>query len=294
MKLVVNKENIRIDKYVASNTDISRSKIETLIKENLILVNGENVKPSYKVSLKDVITVFYEEEVIEILPENIKLDIIYEDEYILVVNKPSGMVTHPGSGVFKNTLVNALLFYTKELSDIGGEERPGIVHRLDKDTSGLLIVAKNNEVHKILSKDFKKHKINREYKVLVEGIVPSSKGKIDVPISRSNKDFRLMEASKDGKESITYFEVLKRYKEHTLLKINLKTGRTHQIRVHLSYIGHPVYNDPVYGKYKEDSFNQYLHAYKLSLVHPISKEVMTFEIKLPKEFDDKLKSLELY
>ncbi len=292
MKLIVDEDNIRLDKYISKNTDLGRNLVEKLITTKNILVNDKYEKPSYKVKEEDVIDINYIEEAREIIKQNIKLDVIFEDDHIIVVNKPSGMVTHPGSGIRVDTLVNALLYYTDKLSSLGGEKRRGIVHRLDKHTSGLILIAKTDEVHQKLVKGFKNKKIIREYTALVDGIVPSSKGKIDAPITKSKKDFRLQEVSKDGKEAITYFNVIRRYENNTLLKLNLETGRTHQIRVHLSYIGFPIYNDKKYGQFRNDDFNQYLHASKLEFLHPITNKLMTFESNLPLEFDKLLQELD--
>jgi 23S rRNA pseudouridine1911/1915/1917 synthase len=222
------------------------------------------------------------------------INIIYEDDDIMVINKPSGLVVHPGSGNYDNTLVNGLLDYTNELSDNNGEERPGIVHRIDKDTSGLLLVAKNNNSHNILSEYFKNHdKIKREYIALICGEFPHETATIDAPIGRDPKDRKRMTVRKDNsKEAITHLKVLKRYKGYTLVSLILETGRTHQIRVHMNYIGYPIYNDPVYNTKKATEFGQFLHSYKMDFIHPITKKEMHFESELPEEFQNFLNTLE--
>ena len=294
MEVKVVESDVRIDKYLSANTDLSRSLISKMIDNEYILVNGKKTKNNYKVKNNDIISIdenFKEETNIE--PEKMKLDIVYEDEDIIIVNKPSGMVVHPGNGNYKGTLVNGLMYYTNRLSDINGEVRPGIVHRIDKDTSGLIIIAKNNKSHEILSDYFKNKAITRIYIALVKGDLKSNSGTIDAPIGRSDKDRKKMAVtSKNSKEAITHFKVLKRYKGYTLIKCKLDTGRTHQIRVHMAYIGHPVYNDPVYTNDKCSEFGQFLHSYSMEFIHPITKEKMYFECPLPEYFEEFLKCLE--
>ncbi len=295
MKIEVQETGIRLDKYLASNTEYSRAIISKMLDEDYITVNNKIEKPSYKVKEKDIIDIkdgFIEET--DIKATEMKLDIVYEDDDIIVINKPSGLVVHPGSGNYDNTLVNGLMHYTKNLSNINGEERPGIVHRIDKDTSGLLIVAKNNKTHNILSEYFKNHdNIKREYIALVVGEFPHESATIDAPIGRDPNDRKKMTVIKDNsKEAITHIKVLKRYKGYTLLSCILETGRTHQIRVHLNYIGYPVYNDPVYNTKKATEFGQFLHSAKMDFIHPITKEKMHFEAPLPDYFKEFIDSLE--
>mgnify|MGYP004465990575 CR=1 FL=1 len=294
MVVKVVENNIRIDKYLSNNTDLSRTLISKMIDNGYILVNDKLTKNNYKVKENDIIKIdesFKEETNIE--PEEMKLNIVYEDNDIMIVNKPSGMVVHPGNGNYSGTLVNGLMYYTNSLSDINGEIRPGIVHRIDKDTSGLIIIAKNNKTHEILSDYFKNKTITRTYIALVKGEISTNSGTIDAPIGRSDKDRKKMAVtSKNSKNAITHFTVLKRYKGYTLIKCKLDTGRTHQIRVHMNYIGHPVYNDPVYTNDKCSDFGQFLHSYSMEFIHPITKEKMYFECPLPEYFTEFLKCLE--
>lgn len=292
--IVVNKEvNERIDKYLASITDLSRDTITKMIDSEYILVNGKKVKASYKPVVGDKIEIkdgFVKDTKID--AKKLDLDIVYEDEYLMVINKPSGLVVHPGSGNKDNTLVNGLMYYTKNLSDIGDSDRPGIVHRLDKDTSGLMLVAKENKTHEILSEEFKKHNIHREYIALVDGVIEVSRGTIDAPIKRSKENYQKMTVASGGKKAITNFEVIKRYKNNTLIRLVLETGRTHQIRVHMAYIGYPIHNDPVYNKKVSTSFGQFLHSEYLKFIHPITKKELEFRCPLPDEFKDYLNTLE--
>ena len=295
MELVVQeKENLRIDKYISEKTEISRSKVSKMIDDGAILVNNKKTKSNYKVQEKDIILIDDDyNEPINIKPEKINLDIVFEDEYIIIINKPSGMVVHPGNGNYSNTLVNALMYYTNNLSDINGEIRPGIVHRIDKDTSGLIIVAKNNKVHELLSDYFQNKTITRTYIALLKGELKTNSATIDAPIGRSETDRKKMAVtSKNSKQAITHLTVLKRFKGFTLVKLKLDTGRTHQIRVHMQYIGHPVYNDPVYTNDKCTQFGQFLHSFSMEFIHPITKEKMYFEVPLPKEFNEFIDSLE--
>lgn len=294
IKIVVDEANVRIDKYLASKLDYSREYIGKLIDAKLVLVNGKVIKASYKINLNEEIIIHDEEFKVEedILPVKMDLNIVYEDEYLMVLNKPSGLVVHPGNGNYNNTLVNGLMYYTKNLSDVGGEFRPGIVHRIDKDTSGLLLIAKTNEVHEILADDFKNKRIKREYIALLDGVFRQGSATIDAPIGRDKQNREKMAVVEDGKHAVTHMKVLKRYTEYTLVSCILETGRTHQIRVHMAYIGYPVHNDPVYAKKEATSFGQFLHSYKMNFVHPITKKEMEFTCPLPKYFEEFLDSLE--
>ena len=280
--------NIRIDKYLIDKLDISRSKLQKMINNGNILVNGNIVKNSYIVKLDDEISIdedFNEE--IKILPENIPLDIVYEDEYLLVVNKPSGMVVHPAPGNYSGTLVNALMYHCNNLSKVNSEIRPGIVHRIDADTSGLLVVAKNDDVHNKLAEQIKKHTVVRKYIALVWGVINEDSATIDAPIGRDKNNRKKMCITADNsKEAITHIKVLKRYNNATLIECKLETGRTHQIRVHMEYIKHPVVNDPVYGNKKliDLDFGQMLHAKTLGFIHPITNEYMEFNSNVPEKF----------
>ncbi len=295
MKITVEKEGERIDKFLANNTEYSRSLISKMLEKELISVNNKKEKASYKVREEDIIELpdnYSEEPDVEAV--KMDLDIVYEDKDIIIINKPSGLVVHPGSGNYDNTLVNGLMYHTKNLSDINGEERPGIVHRIDKDTSGLLVIAKNNKSHEILSEYFQNHKnIKREYIALLEGEFPHETATIDAPIGRDTTDRKKMTVTdKNSKKAITNLKVLKRYKGYTLVSLVLETGRTHQIRVHMKYIGYPVYNDPVYTNKKCSDFGQFLHSYKIEMIHPITKEKMEFTSPLPTYFSDFLDTLE--
>ena len=294
MEVKVTEENERIDKYIAKTTDLSRTLISKMIDNGFILVNNKKTKNNYKVKLNDIITIDENyKETTDVLPEKMDLNIVYEDNDILIINKPSGMVVHPGNGNYSGTLVNGLMYYTNNLSSVNGEIRPGIVHRIDKDTSGLIIVAKNNKAHEILSDYFQNKTITRTYIALVKGELKTNSATIDAPIGRSEKDRKKMAVtSKNSKNAVTHLTVLKRYKGYTLVKLKLDTGRTHQIRVHMQYIGHPVYNDPVYTNDKCSEFGQFLHSYSMEFVHPITKEKMYFECPLPDYFENFLKCLE--
>ena len=295
MKLNVEVAGERLDKYLASNTEYSRSTIMKMLDSDFILVNGKHEKASYKVRECDEVEILdgFREET-DIVPTKMDIDVVYEDDDILVVNKPSGLVVHPGSGNYDNTLVNGLMHYTSHLSDINGEERPGIVHRIDKDTSGLLLVAKSNKAHAILTEYFKNHEnIKREYIALLCGNFPHDSATIDAPIGRDPKDRKRMTVTADNsKEAITNMKVLKRYNGYTLVSCILKTGRTHQIRVHMNYIGYPIYNDPVYNTRKATEFGQFLHSYKMDFIHPITKKEMHFEAPLPTYFQEFIDSLD--
>lgn len=293
---VIEQVSKRIDAYMAEKyEDISRVAIQRLIETGKILVNGKKVKASYKVQVNDKITMEEEKAVeVELKAQDIPVEIIYEDRDIIVVNKPKGMVVHPANGNPDGTLVNAIMAICKDsLSGIGGEIRPGIVHRLDKETSGILIVAKNDKAHINLSQQIKEHKVKKTYIALVKGIVKENNATINMPIGRSEKDRKKMAVTKKGKEAITHFKVLKRYDKYTLLEINIETGRTHQIRVHLSQIGYPIVGDEVYSKGKNEwnIKGQCLHAKSLDFKHPITNENMHLEAKIPQYFEKILEEL---
>lgn len=291
---IIELENERIDTYLAKLLDISRSKASKML-ENNVLVNGIKVKNSYVVKQGDKIQVEpYQEESMEALPEKMDLDIVYEDEDVIVVNKENGMVVHPAIGNIHHTLVNGLLYHAKELSSRNGAFRPGIVHRIDAYTTGLLMVAKNDKAHDILSKQLSEKSTHRKYIALVWGVIPNETGTIDAPIGRDEKDRKRMAVTAmNSKEAITHFKVLKRYKRVTLIELQLETGRTHQIRVHMNYIGYPIVNDPVYGKRKLiDNSGQCLHAKELGFIHPTKEEYMEFSSELPECFMNILKQFE--
>lgn len=287
---------LRIDKAVSlKDKDLSRAAVQRMIEEGNILVNSKNTKMAYKISLGDEITIIKEEpKEIEIKAEDIPLDIIYEDDDILVVNKQKGLVVHPGNGNPDGTLVNAIMNKCKDsLSGIGGEIRPGIVHRIDKDTSGLLIIAKNDKAHINMSEQIKNHEVKKTYIALVRGKTKENQATIDMPIARSNKDRTKMAVSKNGKNAITHFEVIERFLGYTLLKINIETGRTHQIRVHLSQIGYPIVGDFVYsnGKNPFGVQGQMLHSSELEFRHPITGKEMKLQAQLPEYFEEVLEKL---
>ncbi len=294
---VIDDENsgIRIDKALAKlNENLSRNQIQSLIDEGFVLCNDKNVKASLKVYYGDEIKL-YEKDVDEcdIVPENIPLDIVYEDEDIIIVNKPKGMVVHPSIGHYNGTLVNALMYHFKELSNVNGKYRPGIVHRLDMDTSGLLVVCKNDTAHHFLAEQLKDHSCYRKYVCLVHGQVVHEKIKIDAPIGRHPTHRQEMTVISSGKYAVTHCNVIKKYSDFTFVECLLETGRTHQIRVHLKYIGYPVLGDEVYGPRKSyGNLGQFLHAKELSFIHPRTKERMTFSSELPKYFVDTLEILE--
>lgn len=245
-----------------------------MIEAEYILVNGKKVKNNYVVRDNDIITIedgFIDEETIE--PEEIPLNIVYEDNDLMIINKESGMVVHPGSGNIHGTLVNALMYYTKNLSDVNGDSRPGIVHRIDKDTSGLMVVAKNNKTHELLSDMLSRHEIKRDYLALLVGEFMHDTATIDAPIGRDKLDRKRMTVTEiNSKEAVTHLRVIERYKGYTLVRLSLETGRTHQIRVHMKYIGFPIYNDPVYTNSNATEFGQFLHSTSIEFVHPITKE----------------------
>lgn len=280
---------IRVDIYVAKALDISRSYAGNLIKNGKVSMRDRILKANYRVAAGDEIVIEKDEaEDLTVEAENIPLDIVYEDKDIIIVNKARGMVVHPAAGNPNGTLVNALLWHCGgELSGINGVIRPGIVHRLDKDTSGLMVAAKTDTAHKSLAEQIKSHTARRTYVALVHGNIVEAKGRIDAPLGRHPKDRVKMAVNmKDGKDAITHFTVLERFGNYTLVQCRLETGRTHQIRVHMAYIGHPVVNDPLYG-YKRDAFpieGQALHSCALDLVHPITKQAMHFEAPWPDDF----------
>ncbi len=282
----------RLDNFLTKEMDVSRSSITKMIKNGEVLVNGKVVKAGYITREGDEISVNHVEEDMNVTPEKMDLDIVYEDDDVIVVNKANGVVVHPAPGNYHGTLVNGLLYHSK-LSDKNGEFRPGIVHRIDAYTTGLLMVAKNNKAHDILAKELAEKKTYRKYVALVWGVIPNDTGLIDAPIGRSLNDRKKMAINPDGKEAITHFKVLKRFDEVTLIELKLETGRTHQIRVHMDYIGHPVVNDPVYGKRKLiDDSGQCLHAKELGFIHPTSGEYMQFDSELPLKFINIMKHFE--
>ncbi|EIW01010.1 RluA family pseudouridine synthase [Thermoanaerobacter siderophilus] len=280
-------EGKRIDVFLAAELDYTRSYIKKLIVDGLVFVNGKTVKPSYKVKENDEVVVnIPEAEKIDVLPENIPLDILYEDDDIIVINKPQGMVVHPAPGNYSGTLVNALLYHCKNLSGINGILRPGIVHRLDKDTSGVMVVAKNDKAHISLSNQIKERSVFKKYVAIVEGVIKDEAGEIEAPIGRHPVDRKKMAVIEDGRYALTLYKVLERFKENTLVEAVIKTGRTHQIRVHMAYIGHPVVGDPVYG-FKKQKFKlegQALHSRVLGFMHPTKGVYMEFEAPLPEYF----------
>ena len=286
----------RLDTYIPSvDTDITRTSAQRLIEDGNILVNGKNAKVSYKIQENDKISVeIPEPKQIELKAQNIPIEIIYEDSDIIVVNKPKGMVVHPANGNPDGTLVNAIMAICKDsLSGIGGEIRPGIVHRIDKDTSGLLIVAKNDNAHVKMSEQIKNHEVKKTYIALVRGVFKENEATIDMPIGRSTSDRKKMAVNKNGKNAITHIKVLKRFDKYTLLQVNIETGRTHQIRVHLSHIGYPIVGDYTYsnGKNEFDVIGQCLQAQKLEFKHPITQKDMCLEAELPQYFKDILDKL---
>jgi 23S rRNA pseudouridine1911/1915/1917 synthase len=283
-----NSADLRLDIYLSKQfNDKSRAFLQNIIEEGKVLVNDKIKKSNYKLKNNDIVEVEIPEPVpLNIKPENIPLDILYEDTDLIVVNKPQGMVVHPASGVYEGTLVNALLYHCQDLSGINGVTRPGIVHRIDKDTSGVLVVAKNDNSHNKLSEQFKEHSIKRVYNALVEGVVKQDEGTVDAPLARHPIDRIKIAVVKDGRRAVTHYKVISTFKGSTLVECRLETGRTHQIRVHMAHIGHPLVGDPVYG-YKKQRFNlagQMLHARILGFIHPTKDEYMEFESELPQYF----------
>ena len=294
-KIMVNEleKALRVDKYLNMVQDeLSRSFIQQLIEDEKILINDAPCKSNSKVKNGDTITIEdFELAPIEAKPEDIPLDIIYEDQDIIVINKPKGMVVHPSVGNYEHTLVNALLFHCHDLSGINGKIRPGIAHRIDKDTTGCIVACKNDKAHEAIALQLADKTCHREYIALVEGVIEHNSGTIEAPIGRDPKDRKKMTVTEiNSKEAVTHFDVVERFKKYTLIKCRLETGRTHQIRVHMQFIGHPIVGDEVYGRRKtlKDTQGQVLHAYKLELIHPSTKEKMTFEAELPAYFQELL------
>ena len=293
----IKNEGVRLDKAIAElDSDISRMMIQKLIEDDKVLVNGKKEKPSYKVKINDKIKIELDPpKETTLKAEDIPLNIIYEDSDIIIVNKEKGMVVHPGNGNPDGTLANAIMAKCKDsLSGIGGEIRPGIVHRIDKDTSGIIIIAKNDKAHINISEQIKEHKTKKTYLALVRGTVKENEATIDMPIARSKKDRKKMAVDKDGKKAVTHFKVLKRYNDCTLLEVIIETGRTHQIRVHLAEIGYPIIGDYTYsnGKNKFNIEGQMLHAYKIKFKHPTTNKEVEYTAELPKYFKDILEKLD--
>ena len=293
MEVIVNEAGVRLDKAVADLTELSRSQANEAIKAGTILVNNQRQKARYAVKLGDVIS--YElpkEEVLDYQPEDIPIEIVYEDSDVAVVNKPQGMVVHPSAGHTSGTLVNALLYHVEDLSTITGVVRRGIVHRIDKDTPGLLMIAKNDKAHQALAQELKEKKSLRQYVAIVHGNLPNDRGVIEAPIGRSDKDRKKQAVTAKGKPALTRFQVLEHFGDFTLVELTLETGRTHQIRVHMAYIGHPIAGDPVYGPRKTlAGHGQFLHAKTLGFTHPTTGELMTFSVDAPAIFQETLEKL---
>lgn len=283
----------RLDKALADLSPLSRGQANDQIKQGLVLVNGQQKKAKYTVQAGDVICFeLPKEEVLEYQAQNIPLDIIYEDDALAIINKPQGMVVHPSAGHPSGTMVNALMYHIKDLSSINGVVRPGIVHRIDKDTSGLLMVAKTDAAHQALAEELKAKKSLRKYLAIVHGNLPNDRGMIEAPIGRSEKDRKKQAVTAKGKEAVTRFTVLERFGDYSLVELQLETGRTHQIRVHMAYIGHPVAGDPLYGPRKTLSgHGQFLHAKTLGLTHPMTGKEMIFTVEAPEIFQKVLKLL---
>ncbi|MEX2804503.1 RluA family pseudouridine synthase [Streptococcus sp. H31] len=293
MEIRIKAAGDRLDKTLSDQTDLSRSQIQQLIKGGLVLVNGQSKKASYTVQIGDLVSYQTPQaEILEYKAENLPLDIIYEDADLAVVNKPQGMVVHPAAGHTRGTLVNALLYHIKDLSAINGVIRPGIVHRLDKDTSGLLMIAKNDQAHQKLAAELKDKKSLRQYLAIVHGNLPDDYGLIEAPIGRSKKDRKKQAVTAQGKPAATHFHVLERFGAYTLVELTLETGRTHQIRVHMAYIGHPLAGDVLYGPRKTlPGAGQFLHARTLGFTHPRTGELLEFSAPLPQLFQETLDKL---
>lgn len=288
-KYIISREDsgIRIDSYLNNILDMSRSKVQKLLKDGYIQVNNNSIKSSYVLKENDVVTVDeFPEEEMSVEPEKMDLDIVYEDDDVIVINKPNGMVVHPAAGNYSGTLVNGLMYYSKNLSTINGDFRPGIVHRIDAYTTGLLVVAKNDKAHEFLARQLEEKTTHRKYWAIVWGVIQNDTGTIDAPIGRDlNNRKKMAVTSINSKEAITHFRVLERFKNATLIELKLETGRTHQIRVHMDYIGYPVVNDPVYGNRKLiDDSGQCLHAKELGFIHPRTNQYMEFNSELPECF----------
>lgn len=300
-KFVLNVEEtdsgIRLDKWLASKketTDMTRTAVQNLIESGGVLVNGKTVSKNYKQKSGDVIEVTIPDPVeLDAKPEDILLDIVYEDESLLVVNKPKGMVVHPAPGNYSGTMVNALMYHCKgRLSGINGVIRPGIVHRIDKNTSGLLIVAKTDTAHNFLAEQIKEHSFTREYELVAEGRFRETEGTVNAPIGRNPDDRKKMcVIYTNSKNAVTHYSVIEQFEKYAHLKCRLETGRTHQIRVHMSYIGHPVLGDDVYGKSFKGIDGQCLHAKKIGFIHPVSHEYMEFDSELPEYFKEILRKV---
>ncbi len=294
IRQIVNEEDagIRLDVYLAENTPLSRTGIQKLIENGEVKVNDQPTNKKYLINTDDVITFHYEEkELTDIQPENIPLDIVYEDGDLIVVNKPKDMVVHPAPGSYDGTLVNALLYHCKELSDVNGYYRPGIIHRIDKDTSGLIVCAKNDAAHRFIAEQLKDKTCYRKYYAIVSGVIQNNEGQIDAPIGRSEKNRQMMCVTPhNSKTAITDFTVLERYDDSSLLDVSLQTGRTHQIRVHMAYIHHSVVNDAKYGKKIIDATGQYLHAYFLSFIHPATHDRVSFQTEMPEYMKEYIRS----
>ena len=284
-------ENVRIDSYLAKELNLSRSKVQKLIKEGLVTINGKKINANYQIKLNDQIEVNDDLNFdIDVEPENIPLDIVYEDNDLLIINKASGMVVHPAPGHYSGTLVNALLYRFSLTS--GDKMRPGIVHRLDKDTSGLMLVAKNEFTHEKLSSMIANKEVERKYLAIVDGVIKHDTGTIDAPIGRDiNNRQKMAVTDINAKDAITHFRVLERWQNNTLIECLLETGRTHQIRVHMAYIGFPVNNDPLYGRGKATEFGQMLHSYSIKLKHPRTGKELYFTKEVPKYFQEKIDML---
>ena len=286
----------RIDSFLSGKTDFTRTRIQQLIKDRNITVNGKPTKSSYKIEENDEIIIEVPEvETTEIKPENIKIDVVYEDSDIAVINKQAGLVVHPAHGHYSGTLVNAILYHIKDLSGINGEIRPGIVHRLDKDTSGLIVIAKNDKVHAALTEMFQEKKIRKTYLAILKGKLNKSEGKIVTQIGRDKNDRKKMTVIDDaakGKNAITNYRVISQNNLFTLVKVNIETGRTHQIRVHMRHLGYPILGDSVYGR-KDNEKRQMLHAYKLEFLHPVTGRQMEFTGEIPEDFQKALKKSDL-
>lgn len=293
MEVIIKKAGLRLDKALADLTNLSRSQANLAIKEGTVLVNGRTQKAKYNVKTGDIIS--YEEpkeEVLDYLAEDIPLDIIYEDQDVAVINKPQGRVVHPSAGHSSGTLVNALLYHIKDLSTINGIVRPGIVHRIDMDTSGLLMIAKNDQAHQALASELKDKKSLRKYLAIVHGNLPNDRGVIEAPIGRSEKDRKKQAVTAKGKPAVTHFKVLERFGSYTLVELRLETGRTHQIRVHMAYIGHPLAGDPLYGPRKTlKGRGQFLHAQTLGFTHPRTGKLVEFSVQPPAIFQETLDKL---
>ncbi|MFB3164123.1 RluA family pseudouridine synthase [Neobacillus sp. 179-J 1A1 HS] len=284
----------RIDKVISTlDEEWSRTQVQQWIKEGNVLVNGQKIKTNYKCSMNDEIEITIPDpELLDVIPEEMDLDIYFEDKDVLVVNKPSGMVVHPAPGHLTGTLVNGLMAHCKDLSGINGVLRPGIVHRIDKDTSGLLMVAKNDMAHEKLVNQLVEKTVTRKYRAIVHGVIPHDFGTIDAPLGRDTKDRQSMTVVDNGKHAVTHFHVIERFKDFTFVECQLETGRTHQIRVHMKYIGYPLAGDPKYGPKKTLDINgQALHAGILGFNHPRTNEYLEFEAPLPKEFEELLEQL---